>query len=164
MKLDYRILVVLFLFLVFLNVNIYSQISGEEYILRFPENTQKQINDRFNLYVKYQSENEWDKLFDLLYEERNRETFVKNQKESPNDGAGFFVKEFSSPIVVFPDESNNDWLIIEGCVKIQENTGNVKSVKAFTNVYRINGKWLFTPVELMRQVGGEAEVCKICKK
>lgn len=144
--------------LLWLNHSIYSQIAGKDFQLKIPADSQKQLAERIDLYVKYHREKDWENLYDLLYEKRDKKTFVEDQKKSSND-ADFSLADFTSLTAFFPDDSMPNWIIVEGCANIHKNKDKGKKFKAFVNAYKVNEVWIFTMIELMRQVGREPESC-----
>lgn len=151
----------LILTIFWLNYGVYSQIAGENFQSKISADSQKELANRVDLFIKYQQLKDWEKLFDLLDEKRDKKTFIADQKKSPND-ANFFLMEFSSLKATF-DDSTPDWLIIYGCATIHQGNGKDKKLKAFINAYKVNEIWIFTMLEFVRQVGQKPETCECSK-
>ena len=129
-----------------------AQIKGGEFNTVVDSPDRQELEKGLVSYIQKHRDRRWGDLYGSLYEKRDKETFVKEQLENPNN-AGFFLLDFTNLSAVVPDPPKSDWIIIHGCAKVHELSGKKAKYQGFVNAYRTDKTWMFSVIELARKVG-----------
>lgn len=141
----------------------FAQIAGGDFHSKIASSDRDELAKSLALYVQYQSEKKWDKLYDLLQEQRDRTTFVRDQEKRPGD-VNLQLLDFTSLSAVLPISTDPNWVIVEGCATVRKEGGKEVRYKAITNAYKVKAKWIFTMIEFPRPVGSKPIKCSLPTK
>ena len=117
-----------------------------------PPELEKRLNERLQMYVEYQRNNEWDKVSELLGDylgggskrKLSREQkgwIIAKLRERPMVGFTRQGVTFSTAILDKPVEAK--WWYIEGAAEYQGGRGEQE--RAVILAYHDRGQWYFTP-------------------
>jgi hypothetical protein len=123
--------------------------NASGHFVSIPAELQPQFFKHLNLFVTFQKEKRWDKMYDLsneLLEKKplTRKEFIKNYRAVDVDPRVSALLRFSPTSATFINQWGNvkEWLI-EGCATYRRK-GKILHVQSGLNAALSDGKWYFS--------------------
>jgi hypothetical protein len=129
-----------------------------------PTNLQASLSARLKLLIEYQSTQQWEKHYDLLFftftQGISREEYIKYNRHwytnvVPDDLILNFIPKATKSHEL---SEASGWWTIYGCAKLRK-AGSVVSLYASVDAYRDRGDWYFSSVGVIAPVDGKPKIC-----
>ena len=140
-----------------------GQTQEQQVFAEVPAPLRARLIDRMKLLFEYSRTQQWENLYDLLYEPTDsKEKYVEQNTR--------FSQQFgNNPILSFASKSatllypNSGWWYIKGCAK-QRKSGSIIQLEADVQARLKDGEWYFSGFGISIPIDGDPKPCSTTQK
>jgi hypothetical protein len=134
-----------------------AQDKNQQVFAEVPSEHRTQLLKQLKLLIDYQRAQQWDKLYEMLYEPKvSKEKYVQTLiKSPPQDILLNFVPQ--SVTLLYPDSG---WYFISGCASIKRKN-KISHFKADTEARFQDGKWYLLAIGVTIPIDAKPKLCSI---
>jgi hypothetical protein len=137
-------------------------------LLPIPVHQRTRLIERLNLLIKYQREQQWNKIYDLLTASikggRTKEDYASRRREIEDSLPFSTLLAFAPTEAITVDESpeRGAWFIL-GCAQYHRK-GKKVQIKSGVTAELQNNEWFFSEIGAATQIDGPEEPCPTPKR
>lgn len=143
------------LIIMMLGTSTFGQRKAEKVLEAVPEALRARLLERLHLFVDYQRQKEYDKLFELFsdatiskyFNGQSKADFVKAYQTGDERGSSSRVIEFTpTDTEKISADGGGDFYVIYGRAKVSEGNKTIEKKRVAIEAHLQNDDWYFSPI------------------